>query len=73
MIGRHCCLWCLISSDQLRTPPTTVESRSTDSIVRDNQQFIAAGGKLNKVKNYNNCVREPFFKQIPLNQVRYFI
>ncbi|XP_064402593.1 uncharacterized protein LOC135348339 isoform X1 [Halichondria panicea] len=67
--GRQCCLWCLTTSEQLRNPPTTVQSRSTASMVTDHHSFIAAGGILKNVKNFNNCVREPFFKCIPLNQV----
>ncbi len=69
-IGRHCCLWCLITSEELKSPPTNAhQSRTTDSILGDHQSFIAAGGKLNKAKLFNNCVRKPFFKSIPLNQV----
>ncbi len=69
-IGRHNCLWCLVTSEQLRSPPANIPSRSTDSIIQDHQRFLAAGGKLKNVKHFNNCVREPFFKGIPLNHVR---
>ncbi len=63
-IGRHNCLWCLVTSEQLRSPPANIPS---DSIIQDHQRFLAAGGKLKNVKHFNNCVREPFFKGIPLN------
>lgn len=69
LIGRHCCLWCLIKSEELKNPPANVPSRSTGSILSDHRSFIADGGNLKRAKNFNNCVREPFFK-IPLNQVR---
>ncbi len=71
--GRHCCLWCLVTSSQLKNPPSSVKLRTTDSIIGENSRFKAAGGDFKKAKDFHNCVREPFFRNIPLNQVRTII
>ncbi len=41
--GKYCCIWCLVTSDQLRDPPQGVPARSTQSICQDFQRFTAAG------------------------------
>lgn len=68
-VGRHCCLWCLITSDRLKNPPSSVQQRSTAGIIADYNRFLASGGDRKKAKDFNNCVHEPFFRAIPLIQV----
>ena len=71
--GRHCCLWCLVRSDQLKVPPSLrgpVQLRTTESIVRDHERFTDAGGNLRNAKAYNNCICQPFFPTLDLTQVR---
>ena len=61
-IGRHCCLWCHIQQDQLKLVPSTVPlvEHSLDTIIADNQRFMAAGGNVKRVKEFNNALHEPF-------------
>ena len=69
-IGRHCCLWCHIQQDQLKLVPSTVPmvERSLETIIADNQRFMAAGGNVKRVKEFNSALHEPFFN-LPLDQV----
>ena len=67
--GKHNCLWCKVSSDDLKNPPPSVPSRTVDDIISDHTDFVADGANLKKAKEFFNCVREPFFKEIPLDQV----
>ncbi len=54
-LNRSACGACLITSEELKSPPTNAHQiRTTDSILGDHQSFIAAGGKLNKAKLFNN-------------------
>ena len=72
--GRHCCLWCLIKQGQLCSPPVVrgpATSRTVQSICADHQQFISAGSILKNVKNFSNCLNEPFFRNFPLSQVSF--
>ena len=71
--GRHCCLWCLISADQLKVAPSQhgpIEARSTESITDDHQRFMADGGNIKKAKFFNNAIDLPIFPSIPLIQVK---
>ena len=70
--GRHCCLWCLISSDQLKVPPHErgqIQTCTTEAIIEDHHKFLADGGDLKKAKFYNNAIGVPIFPSIPLIQV----
>ena len=72
-LGRHCCLWCLIRTDQLKLPPSqcgSVETRTTDSIMRDYHNFVENGGNIKNAKLYNNVICKPFFPSIDLSQVK---
>eukprot|EP00731_Ephydatia_muelleri_P019270 Em0012g95a len=69
--GKHPCLWCLVTLDQLQTSSPTSRlcaRRSLETMLADYQWFIASGGDIKNAKYYNNCINEPFFK-IPLSQV----
>ena len=71
--GRHCCLWCLTATEQLRVPPQTlgpVTPRTTESIIADHKHFLEDGGKIKRDKLFNNAVGMPIFPTIPLIQVR---
>lgn len=46
-LGRHCCLWCVIKSQQLKESSSTrrqITPRSIDSIANDYEGFVKAGG-----------------------------
>ena len=66
--GRHCCLWCLAKSDQLKNPPSFTP-RTTDTILSDHHRFVAAGANLKRAKEFNNAIDEPFFRELPIDQV----
>lgn len=71
LLGRHCCLWCTITSDQLIVPkasrqPVTV--RTLDHLSEKYSEFVADGGNLKKAKFHCNVIGETLFN-IPLTQV----
>jgi hypothetical protein len=69
--GRHCCLWCEISSDQLRTPLHTCGyslPRTLDTLKRDHQQFLQSGGNIKHAKNFNNVI-QPHMWDIQTDQI----
>ena len=72
LLGRHCCLWCTITSDQLIVPkasrqPVTV--RTLDHLAERYSAFLADGGNLKKAKFHCNVIGETLFN-IPLTQVK---
>lgn len=74
-IGRHCCLWCTISSDQMkiarhiRERDCSITLRSLSTLAQCYNEFLAkSGGNLKKAKFHNNVINEAFF-DIPLSQV----
>lgn len=70
--GRHCCLFCTITADQLKIPPAlrdcVPQTRTLKSLKEDYDRFIASGGDVKHAKHYNNVIC-PFFFDIPLDQV----
>ena len=70
-VGRHCCLWCHIASDQLRTPLITrgySPSRTLETLKRDYHRFSQSGGNIKHAKSYNNAI-QPYMWEIPIEQV----
>ena len=64
-IGRHCCLWCHITSEKLKIKPAlrgTVQPRSDSTLKADLAKFTANGSNIKMAKFYNNVIREPLFK-----------
>ena len=64
LLGRHCCLWCLITQEQLKLPPSTrgsVTARTTKSICEDHEKYVKAGANPKMAKHHNNCISKPFF------------
>ena len=77
IIGRHCCLWCTVTSAQLKIPlcdwkklpeKHRPKPRTLSSLKEDHGKFIAAGDDLSKAKEHNNVIRPAIF-DIPLEQV----
>jgi len=69
--GKHCCLWCEITTDQLIVPLSVrgrCMERSLDSLRAHYDAFVAAGADLQKAKHHHNVIA-PFFFRIPLDQV----
>ena len=74
-LGRHCCLWCNITSDKLIIPQASRRNtnRSLQTLSERHAAFLSAGsGNLKKAKFYDNVIGEYFFN-IPLTQVRTII
>ena len=72
LVGRHCCAWCEITSDQVQIPQAQrpqSKSRTLESLRSDHVGFMADRGNLKKAKVHNNVIRPHFF-DIPLSQVR---
>lgn len=70
--GRHNCLWCLITSNQLKIPLAQrgrMAERNLGLLHDDHQRFLSeVGGDLSKAKHYNNVIGEPIL-EIPLDNV----
>lgn len=72
LLGRHCCLYCEITADQLKVPPekrgAAPQLRTLDSLRADYNRFVAEGGNIKRAKFHNNVIL-PFYFDIPLDQV----
>lgn len=72
--GRHCCLWCNITSEQLkidketRNSTCTIAERSLSTLYQKYHEFQLDGSNLKKAKLFDNVIGKPFF-DIPLTQV----
>ncbi|XP_064639775.1 uncharacterized protein LOC135495245 [Lineus longissimus] len=71
--GRHPCLWCEVSSQEMQTPLGArghAAKRSKHTLTRDHRRFLNEGkGMIKDAKNYNNVINEKLIG-IRLNQVR---
>ena len=70
-LGRHCCLWCHITQQELAVPRDIrglKSCRTLATLHSDWQGFKQAGANLKHAKDYNNVIARPFF-EIPLHQV----
>jgi hypothetical protein len=71
IIGRHCCLWCHITSADLKKPLSERgrhPERSLETLQSDLQRFTASGGDIAKAKLHNNVIA-PIMLDIPLDKV----
>ena len=71
ILGRHCCLWCHITQQELKPQPSAPapQLRSLATLAAAHSDFLRLGkGDLNVVKDYFNVLSPPFFN-IPLDQV----
>ena len=71
--GKHPCLWCTVTSQQMQLPPSQrtveVEERTLESLESDHTKFQENyKGNLKNAMDANNVIDKPFFK-IPLDQV----
>ena len=70
--GRHNCLWCHITSSNLKVPLEKrgcCTPRSLETLQADYKLFMSAGGgNIKLAKLYNNVI-EPYFFDIPLENV----
>ena len=70
-VGRHCCLWCEIASDQLKVPLATrgySRSRTLQSLEHDFHEFSLGGSNIKNAKSHNNVIHE-YMWEIPIDQV----
>lgn len=70
-IGRHCCLWCHATKQQMQQSTVASESsepRTLGTLQRDLAAFRQNGSRPDKSKHFNNVIEEPIFS-IPLDQV----
>ena len=70
-VGRHPCLWCTITSEELPKAKHQHPSskRTLESLANDLHAFRTDGnGDLKKAKNYNNVIDDYYFN-IPIDQV----
>lgn len=72
ILGRHCCLYCTITSDALKTAPGArkglVQLRTLATLKADHDKFVAAGANLKDAKFFNNAIC-PYYFDVPLDQV----
>ena len=65
ILGRHPCLWCNITSEQMKLPREerpAVSPRTLDSLQADLLFQTAGQGNLKQAKNFNNVIGQYFFK-----------
>ena len=71
--GRHCCLYCEITSEAMRTPLSQrghSPSRTLDSLQCDYLQFMAqGGGNIRNAKHFKNVIASSLFN-VPVSQVK---
>ena len=70
-VGRHCCLWCEITSDKLKIPLTKrgySNPRSLSTLRQDHERFIQGGGNVKTAKKFNNVIHKHMW-DIPIDQV----
>ena len=63
-VGRHCCLWCHIISEDLKLAPSVrgpLQQRSDTTLAQDLAAFKADGANIKRAKHFNNVIREPLF------------
>ena len=76
LINRHCCLYCIITHDQMKVPlheRGRYPARTLQSLRYDYQQFCSVGHEnLKNAKNFNNVIGSQLF-DIPLSQVKCII
>ncbi|KAJ8018893.1 hypothetical protein HOLleu_42856 [Holothuria leucospilota] len=68
--GRHCCLWCTVTKEQMRVPLDQrgqYPLRCLDTIREDLKKFQDNGARPSTAKEFRNVIDEPLF-DIPLNQ-----
>ncbi len=53
----------------LKNPLASLELRTTEGMCADHGRFLENGGIHKKAKFFNNSIREPLFKNIPIDQV----
>lgn len=69
--GRHCCLWCHITQEEMVIPRESRGlqlPRTLDTLQSDLQRFRSAGPNLKVAKEYNNVIGSVLFS-VPLDQV----
>lgn len=70
-VGRHCCLWCTTEYSEMKKSPKDrkpSKQRSLENMEASLKAFKASGGNINKAKEFDNVIKEPFMK-VPLSQV----
>ena len=72
IIGRHCCLWCLSSAQEMQLPEISrshIQTRSLSNLKEHLQSFRDAGSNPKSAKNHFNVIDEVHFN-IPIDQVK---
>ena len=70
--GKHCCLWCNISNDEMAQPLLDrgrSQPRTLEGLQADHNSFQAGGGCLRNAKLHHNVIAPHFF-DVPISQVR---
>ena len=74
-LGRHSCLFCLITKDEMkisRNNRNTLVQQSLTTLCQDLTQFQDNGSNLKKAKFHNNVIGDYLF-EVPLDQVEKII
>ena len=71
LLGRHSCLFCHITKEQMQLAPVDrpkISNRSLESLKSDLEKFREDGANIKRAKFYNNVIDDPMFN-VPLDQV----
>jgi hypothetical protein len=64
LIGKHCCLWCHITAEELKLAPSVrgpLQLRSDSTLAHDLAAYQADGSNIKRAKFFHNVIREPLF------------
>lgn len=68
--GRHCCLYCTITKEEMQNTiagRSCVSKRTLEAIADDLKGFREAGGNIKNAKNFNNVIDDVIFN-VPIDQ-----
>ena len=73
VIGRHSCLWCLITSTEMNTPKSNRQSsqkRTFENLQQHLNDYRSNGSNPKTAKHYFNVIEEYYFN-VPIENVRF--
>ena len=69
--GRHPCLYCHITKDEMKKCHAPSEKRTLETLTTDYEKFLNDGADIKNAKKFNNVIQKYMF-DVPLDQVLYF-
>ena len=70
--GKHPCLWCDITKEQIQTAPADriePRPRTLATLQKDHDDYVASGCDKSKVQYFNNCVEKLIWNMFEITRV----